>query len=65
MTSNLAYRQQAEDCFRMAECAGSPEAKLFLMMLASAWHAFSQDVEHIERRVDTVEAARVERCDGR
>jgi hypothetical protein len=42
----------------MAECAGSPEAESFLMMLASAWHRLSQDVENIQRPAEGVEAAR-------
>jgi hypothetical protein len=65
MMSSLAYRQKAEDCVRMAECAGSIEAKSFLMMLASAWHRLSQNVENNQRPPEGVEAARVERCDGR
>jgi hypothetical protein len=65
MASNVEYRQQAEDCLRMAERAGSPEARAFLTMMAGAWHRLAQDLENIERTAESVEAAHAERGDGR
>jgi hypothetical protein len=58
MASSIEYRRDAEDCLRLAERADSPEAKLFLMMMAAAWHRLAQDLENSERLVERVEAAR-------
>jgi hypothetical protein len=55
--SSIEYRRQAEDCLRMAEHVGSPEAKSFLIMVAGAWHRLAQDLENIERRAEWVDAA--------
>jgi hypothetical protein len=41
----------------MAEHAGSPEAKSFLMMMAGAWHRLAQELENIARPAEGVEAA--------
>jgi hypothetical protein len=51
------YRRQAENCLRMAEHVGSPEAKSFLIMMASAWHRLAQDLENTEQRAERVDAA--------
>jgi hypothetical protein len=56
--SSIEYRRHAEDCLRLAEHAGSPDAKsLLLLMMASAWHRLAQDLVNIERPAEGVEAA--------
>jgi hypothetical protein len=47
--SSIEYRRHAENCLRLAEHAGSPDARSLLLMMASAWHRLAQDVENIER----------------
>jgi hypothetical protein len=47
--SSIEYRRHAENCLRLAEHAGSPDARSLLRMMASAWHRLAQDVENIER----------------
>jgi hypothetical protein len=54
--SSTEYRREAENCLRMAEHVGSPEAKSFLITMASAWHRLAQDLENTER-AEWVDAA--------
>jgi hypothetical protein len=55
--SSIEYRRQAENCLRMAEHDGSPDAKSLLMMMAGAWHRLAQELENIDRPAEGVEAA--------
>ena len=55
--SSIEYRRHAEDCLRLAEHAGSPDAKSLLLMMASAWHRLAQDLVNVERPAEGVEAA--------
>jgi hypothetical protein len=55
--SSIEYRRQAENCLRMAEHVGSPEAKSFLIMMAGAWHRLAQDLENIEWPAEGLEVA--------
>ena len=52
MSISIAYRRHAAECLRLAEDAGSPEARSFLMMMAAAWHRLAQDLKVIERPAD-------------
>jgi hypothetical protein len=56
MSSSIEYRRHAAECLRLAEHAGSPEARSFLMMMAAAWHRLAQDLKVIERPADGAHA---------
>ena len=57
--SGVEYRRHAEDCLRLAEHAGSPDAKLVLLMMAGAWHRLAQDLENIKRPAEGADAPHV------
>jgi hypothetical protein len=65
MANGIEYRRYAEECLRLAEQAGSPEAKSVLMMMAGAWHRLAQHLENSGRPAGVVAAGPVERRDRR
>ena len=52
------YRAYAEECFRLASAAGSPDSRAVMLEMARTWHQLAQAEETVERQPEGCEPKR-------